>query len=135
MMEVIPKLMQTLRGEMRRSRGESLSVPQFRVLAAISRGLCHNKEIGDLLGVSEAAISRMLDILVSNKLIKKGSNKVDRRQTILSLTANGEKFFHKTKMEAKIRLKTRLGTLPEGDLSILIKSLHIIKESHQLLTF
>ncbi len=133
-MDVIPKIMQTIRVELRKGRGEELSIPQFRVLAAITCGHCHNKEIGDVLGVSEAAISRMIDGLVTDGLIKKGSNKVDRRLTVLSLTTTGQKFFNMAKAEATARLKTRLESIAVHELDSIIKALRVLKENPQILT-
>jgi DNA-binding MarR family transcriptional regulator len=131
-MDVMPKAMQSIRTEMRKGRGEHLSVPQFRVLAAVNRGLQHNKEIGNLLGVSEAAISRMVDLLVKDRLIRKGINKLDRRLSLLSLTSEGAKFFNTAQHEARISLKERLDILSSEDALVVIKGLEIL-QSHAFL--
>ncbi len=133
MMEVMPKAMQALREEMRESRGGYLSVPQFRVLAAINRGLTHNKEIGELLGVSEAAISRMIDLLATEGLIKKGVNKADRRLTVLSLTTAGQKFFNTAKSSARARLKSKLDLFTSEDAEIVSKGLETLQKNLALL--
>jgi len=133
MMEVMPKAMQALRDEMRESRGGYLSVPQFRVLAGINRGLTHNKEIGELLGVSEAAISRMIDLLVSEGLVKKGVNKSDRRHTVLSLTTAGLKVFNSAKESARSRLKTKLDMFTSEEADIVAKGLEALQKNMALL--
>jgi DNA-binding MarR family transcriptional regulator len=134
MMDVMPKAMQSLREEMRQGRGEHLTVPQFRVLAAVNRGLLHNKEIGDLLGVSEAAISRMIDVLVNESLIKKGIYKTDRRQTVLSLTPDGQKLYNFIKSDAKNRLKNKLAALSDEDRDKVIIGLEILQTNLSILT-
>jgi len=126
-MEVIPKTMQSIREEMRKGRGEHLTVSQFRVLAAVNRGLCHNKEIGDILGVSEAAISRMVDVLVQDGLVKKDINKLDRRVKSLSLTIAGQKFFNHVEIEAKARLKQKLHILSKTEMDTVAKGLEILR--------
>jgi DNA-binding MarR family transcriptional regulator len=133
MMEVMPKAVQSIREEMRKGRGDYLTIPQFRVLAAINRGLCSNKEIGDLLGVSEAAISRMLDFLVTDGLIKKATSKVDRRQTVLSLTAEGQKLYNFIKADARTRLSEKLSNLSESDAETVIHGLEILQKNLSLL--
>lgn len=133
MMDVMPKAMQSIREEMRQGRGDRLSIPQFRVLAAVNRGLCHNKEIGDLLGVSEAAISRMIDKLEQDGLIKKGINKKDRRLTVLSLTKEGQKFYNFVKLDARGRLKNKLDALSSVDADVMIKGLEILQKNLSLL--
>lgn len=128
-MEVMPKAVQSIREEMRKGRGDRLTIPQFRVLAAINRGLCSNKEIGDVLGVSEAAISRMLDFLVTDGLIKKGISKVDRRQTVLSLTAEGQKLYNFSKTDARMRLSEKLSHLSDSDAETVIHGLEILQKN------
>ena len=128
MMDVMPKAMQLIREEMRSVRGERLTVPQFRVLAAVDRGLCHNKEIGELLGVSEAAISRMIDVLEQDGLVNKGINKADRRVKSLSLTKIGKKFFDHVKTGAKECLKNKLHTLSKEEIDAVTKGLEILQK-------
>lgn len=125
----MPKIMQSLREEMRRGRGDHLTVAQFRTLAAINRGLSSNKEIGDLLGVSEAAISRMLDYLVVQGLIKKSTSKTDRRQKSLSLTNEGQKLFTHIRSDARTRLSLRLTELSESDAKAVIQGLEILQKN------
>lgn len=129
----MPKAMQSIREEMRQGRGDRLTVPQFRVLAAVNRGLCSNKEIGDLLGVSEAAISRMIDVLVQDGLLKKAVNKIDRRQSVLSLTSEGNKLYSFIKTDARNRLKNKLDALSGEDVDTVIKGLEILQENLTLL--
>ncbi len=127
MMDVMPKAMQSIRSEMRKGRGEHLSVPQFRVMAAVNRGLGHNKEIGNLLGVSEAAISRMVDHLVQEGILKRGVNKIDRRLSMLSLTSEGNKFFQTIRSDARLRLKEKLDVLSTEDVEEAIRGLEILQ--------
>jgi DNA-binding MarR family transcriptional regulator len=129
MMDVVPKVMQSIRVKMRTGRGDRLTVPQFRVLAAIKRGISHNKELCEHLGVSEAAISRMIDYLVSDGVLTKASSKVDRRQTVLSLSAEGEKHYSAIKAEARNHLKKKLEVLTKDEMANVIKGLEILQNN------
>ncbi|MDO9181817.1 MAG: MarR family transcriptional regulator [Bacteriovorax sp.] len=129
MMDVMPKAMQSIREEMRQGRGDRVTIPQFRVLAAVNRGICHNKELGERLGVSEAAISKMIDFLVKEGLIKKGINKNDRRQSLLSLTNEGQKLFNFIKNDARSRLKIKLEALSVEDVDSVIYGLKILEKN------
>lgn len=133
-MDVIPKAMQSIREEMRKGRTERLTVSQYRLLAAVDRGLCHNKEIGELLGVSEAAISRMIDVLLQYGFVKKEISKTDRRIRYLSLTNDGKKFFNLIKTDAKTRLKTKLSVLSSEETETVIKGLEILQRNLPLLS-
>ena len=126
-MDVVPKTMQSIREEMRKGRGDQLTVPQFRLLAAVNRGVCHNKVLGEGLGVSEAAISRMVDSLVKEGLMKKGINKSDRRQSILSLSSEGQKLYNFIKSSARTRLKNKLESLSDKDVELAILGLKILQ--------
>ena len=134
MMDVMPKAMQSLREEMRQGRGDRLTVPQFRVLAGVNRGVVANKDLGELLGVSEAAISRMVDHLVQDGLIKKSIHKSDRRQSVLSLTIDGSSLYNFIRGDARQRLMEKLEVLPNEKLEIVIKGLEILKENIDILS-
>jgi DNA-binding MarR family transcriptional regulator len=133
MMDLVPKVMQSIRVDMRQGRGENLTVAQFRVLAAVNRGISHNKELGDRLGVSEAAISRMVDALVTEGLIKKDISKKDRRQTVLSLTYDGQALYNIIKLDACTLLKNKLMVLSQDDMSVVIHGLEILQKNLSLL--
>lgn len=133
-MDVIPKAMQSIREEMRHGRGDRLTVPQFRVLAAVNRGITHNKEIGDALGVSEAAISRMIDFLVQDGLIKKTTSKIDRRQSFLCLTIEGAKLYNSIKTKARNRIKNKLDKISSEDQQMAIKGLEILQSNLSILS-
>lgn len=127
--DIIPKLMQLLRVEMRKGRGDYLTVPQFRVLASISRGINQNKLLAERLGVSEAAMSRMIDVLVNENLIKKGIDADDRRHMKLSLTSEGNKIFKAIKGEARLRLKDKVGAISNHDVELIIVGLETLQKN------
>lgn len=127
-MEVMPKVVHSIRDEMRSGR-EHLTVPQFRILGAISRGLNHNKEICELLGVSEAASSRMIDHLVQEGYIQKKTNTADKRQSDLSLTPKGDKFNTVVRKDAKKRIEAKLQTLSEEEQFKVVEALKILQKT------
>lgn len=133
MMDVMPKVMQSIRVKMRHGRGDRLTVPQFRVLAAIKRGINHNKDLSEHLGVSEAAISRMLEYLVKNDLVQKEVSKLDRRQSVLSLSNEGEKLQSSIKAEARNNLKNKLEVLSVLEIESVINGLKILRDNLSLL--
>jgi MarR family transcriptional regulator for hemolysin len=115
MMEVVPKAMQVIRQEMRHERGDKLTVTQFRMLTNVRKGVTGNKELGDRLGVSEAAVSRMIEVLVKENFIKREVSESDRRHKVLSLTAEGTKLHEKIRSSARERLKIKLEALSAED--------------------
>src|SRR3974377_815227 len=79
-MEAVPFLMRFLRMEMRRQRAPHLSVPQFRVLAFLSRhpGSCLFA-VADYLGVARPTASILVDRLVRRGLVTRTVNPAERR--------------------------------------------------------
>lgn len=128
---VVPKTMQSIRQDMRKERGE-LTITQFRMLANVKHGVCNNKELGERLGVSEAAVSRMIDLLVQEKLIKKIVNKDDRRNKVLSLTTNGKKLFEQITASARGRLAIRLETMDKKDREAVIFGLEVLQKNLEI---
>lgn len=127
-MDVVPKTMQSIRQDMRKERGE-LTITQFRMLANVRQGVCNNKELGEKLGVSEAAVSRMIDLLVQEKLIKKIVNEDDRRNKVLSLTANGKKLYEQITASARGRLTLKLEALDKKDREAAILGLEVLRKN------
>ena len=91
-MEAVPFLMRFLRMEMRRQQAPHLSVPQFRVLAFLSRhpGSCL-LAVADYLGVARPTASILVDRLVRRGLVARTVNPAERRRTALRLTVSGSR--------------------------------------------
>ena len=76
---------------MRFSRQSGLSMTQISVLFRLHYGgSCGVSELGDHLGVSNAAASQMVERLVGMDLLKRSEDPVDRRVKTLALTSKGK---------------------------------------------
>ncbi len=97
-MEAVPLVMRFLRGEMRRQHGPHLSVPQFRILAFLSRhsGACLFA-VADHLGVAQPTASIMVDRLVRQGLVGRTEDPTERRRAALRLTAAGTRQFQRAR--------------------------------------
>ena len=72
LMDTAPKIMQSIRVEMRRGRGADLSVPQFRTLGFIQRYPDSSLSgLADHLGLTLPSVSKLVDGLVKQKLISR----------------------------------------------------------------
>lgn len=80
----------SMHGFLRYARERGLSMSQIATLFQLShRGSLAVSEIGDGLGVSNAAASQLLDRLVQQELITRTENPQDRREKQLILTEKG----------------------------------------------
>ncbi|MBI3495084.1 MarR family transcriptional regulator [Candidatus Berkelbacteria bacterium] len=67
-----------------------LSFTNFLILMALRRHeKVSQKIIADFLDLTEAAVSRQIEILVEKKLVARSENETNRRAHILTLTAKG----------------------------------------------
>lgn len=125
--ETIPPAMRIVRNEMRAAAKSSLTVPQFRVLANLNRGLKHITEISENLGVSQPAMSRLVEGLAKRNLIERTPSLVDRRSITLELTFEGRKLFNKVKRSASKQFESKLSNLTKEELAELLSSLSCIE--------
>jgi DNA-binding MarR family transcriptional regulator len=110
---VIPQAMRLFREEMRENRSGMHSIPQFRILAQLWAGPTSNKELAGRIGVSWAAMSRMVDALVQDGLVERQKSKEDRRQISIRLTKRGQVYFIKVRGGARASLSDRLKSLSQ----------------------
>lgn len=127
MLAVVPRLMHQIRGEIRAGAKGNLTIPQFRVLANIRIGVAHVGQIAELHGVSQPAMSKMVDALVSRGLIKRCSAINDRRQIKLSLTTKGEKLYQEVRKTAQEQIGQRLKAVSSADLKRLTGAFDVIE--------
>ena len=128
LLDVIPPSMHWIRKEMRSTMNDELTIPQFRILASIFRGNNVACDIAKSQGTSQAAMSKMIDGLVTRGLVKREANKDDRRHFHLNLTASGDAFYKKTRKHAQTNLKEQISNLDKNDRDDLASGLIILEK-------
>ena len=128
MVEIIPRTMREIR---RHSsfRDVSLSLVQFRVLAHLWHHTCTNKELADDIGLSVAAMSRLISGLVHRDLILRAEKPQNRREICISLTNRGRDLFQAIRGTTSRRLSERLEVLSPGEKHDLRRGLMLISKS------
>ena len=90
LLDTVPMLMRIIRAHMRRHRS-GLTVPQFRTLCYVSGAEGSSlSDVADFIGLSLPAMSRLVDGLVEEGLMKRRPCDDDRRHVRLSVTPAGE---------------------------------------------
>lgn len=91
--KVIAKIMHySMQNVLQFARDQGLSMSQLGALRHIHhREHCNISNIGDEIGISNAAASQMMDRLVQMGLVSRVENKQDRRNKHLELTEKGRK--------------------------------------------
>ncbi len=129
-LEVVPPCMERLREELRSSCGNisELSVPQLRVLGCIKRDLVLVGDIAKHQGVSQPAMSKMVDVLVDKGYVERFEPKKDRRQVPLRLTKRGSTLYAKIWQSAEVKIvESHLPKLSHEEQLSLLKALDLLK--------
>ncbi len=72
--------------------GPGLTFGQYRLLMALHhRRALSQKKVAQFHGLTEAAVSRTIDVLVKRKFIVRQSNPTNRREHLILLTPSGER--------------------------------------------
>lgn len=127
-LEVVPPVMRAIRNQMREASSETLTVPQFRILACIGRGLNLVGEIARHQGVTQPAMSKMVNGLVQRGYVKRAPDGEDRRQVFLKLTKEGETLYREIRKSAQAHLSDKIAPFTEEDRSELSRGLAVLSK-------
>lgn len=96
--------------------GDEVGAAQLRALVAVaSRGSLSLGALADAVGVSLSTASRMCDRMVEAGQLNRADDPNDRRQVVLTLTADGQAVVHKVMRERKEALTAVLSRLSKAD--------------------
>ena len=124
----------SIRDMMRFSRTTGLTMPQISTIMRIyHQGVCGVSDIGDYLGVTNAASSQMINRLVEQGLLERSEDPKDRRNRLITLTPKGEALLHDF-IEARYHwmhdLTTQLS--PEDQETIITALTHLQEAAERL---
>ena len=130
MMETLPIITQFFRAEMRRNASfltESLSVPQFRMLAFLDRHPGASlSQVAEHLGVTRATASNLTERLVQKNLVSKVENPQERRHIVLNLTEIGKYHLQQVRAMTSARIASVLADLPKEQLQSVVEGLTVL---------
>jgi DNA-binding MarR family transcriptional regulator len=127
LLEVVPLVMRTIRGEMRSRRVEGLSVPQFRAMLHVDRQAQTSlTEVAEHLGLTTPTTCRMIDDLVARGLVLSQPSTVDRRKIVLSLTGAGRASLEAARQGTLDRLEELLAPLAPDERATVIQATRIL---------
>ncbi len=105
-----------------------LGMGQFKGMVALSR---HGRlPVGGLaraLSLSEPSASLLVDKLVSRGLVVREADTVDRRRTLVTLTAEGEELLGRLRQTQDAQVWAWLGHMEEEDLRMLCRGLKALR--------
>ncbi len=125
LLDTLPYSIRTIRKLYSESLDGALTLQQIRVLTLISEGQGLT-QIADTLGVSLAAVSKMVTALSKKKIIMSKEG-VDRRTHILTLTSQGKNSLEKIKKMVRSKLDIGINDLTKEESAQLMKGLSILE--------
>ncbi|MGA2504985.1 MAG: MarR family transcriptional regulator [Anaerolineales bacterium] len=129
-LDIVPIIMRVIRSEMRNHRSADLAIPQFRALLFINRNPGSSLQtLATHLGLTPPTVSKMVDGLVLNRLVRRADSPRDRRMVTLTLTAQGGTILEKARNGTQAKLIEVLSRLTpeEGEtVSQAMKLLHAL---------
>lgn len=127
-LDVVPRIMRTIRQEMRGATGDQLSMPQFRALALLGRRRGASlSAVSDHLGVADATASTLIDRLVRRGLVTRQPHPEERRRVALDLTPQGLELLEGARARARSFLAQRLAPLGPERLERLTEDLGLLE--------
>lgn len=128
--ELIFHVSKNLRGKMEYSSDlGNLSMSQFMTLLYIKKNKAISmKEISEHFSIEMSSATSVLNRLVSSKLVKRMTDKKDRRVVRLALTTQGEELFKKAIIAHKKKIQKVLSYLSDKQKIELYKILKVLEE-------
>ena len=131
-LEVMPAVMDAMRGAMRLQVGEQLSVPQFRCLNFIARRPGSSvSAVAAFLGVTLPTASVMVDRLVRAGAVEPRTAAADRRRSELRATAEGLALVQQIQLGARGEFARALGACSPAELQTLHAGLAVLPRAFQ----
>ena len=129
-LDVMPAVMDAMRGAMRRHVGEQLSVPQFRCLNFITlKPGSSVSEVAAFLGITLPTASALLDRLVRAGALAPRTAAADRRRSELHVTAAGRAQIQQVQRGARVEFARALAPCSAAELQALQAGLAVLRRA------
>jgi DNA-binding MarR family transcriptional regulator len=128
MLELIPGIMDIIRTHMRSQRLPGMSVPQLRALALLDReNRCTLSAVAEHVGTTLPSMSRMIQSLVCEEMVQRGSGLADRRTVSLEITDKGRQLIKIARKVATQRMASQVGLLSCDEVARLTEAMASLK--------
>ena len=121
-------------GALRRWHEGALSLVHLNVLMILrSRGPVTMTHLAELLDVSVASATGIIDRMEKKGVVERRRSELDRRVVEVYVTDGGQQVFSAMEAERRIRLTRLLGSIADADLAALLTGLRAFREARERL--
>jgi DNA-binding MarR family transcriptional regulator len=104
-----------------------VTLPQFRALALLDQhGAMTVGALADALGVVPSTATRMCDRLTAKKLIRRVTERGNRRRVTVRLSAAGQRLIEQSNRRRSAQIAQLLASLPEADQRRIAEALQVL---------
>ena len=129
-LETVPLVMRTIRGQLRRYSAREVSVPHFRTLGYLNRHEGTSlSEVAEHIGLSLPSMSELIDGLVDRGLVLRRTHPEDRRRITLGLSDNGRATLRTANEATASYLETRFRELSAAERAKVVEAMRILRET------
>jgi DNA-binding MarR family transcriptional regulator len=127
LMEVVPLVMRYIRMEMRSRRMRGLSIPQFRTLVFLDRNEGASlSEVANNISLTLPSASKIIDALVTRKLVIRTALPHDRRYSSLKLTKLGRATLMQARHGTEASLAEKIATLSPAQQTMVAETMQAL---------
>ena len=126
LLDVVNLVTQAVWADLRRSN-QAIELSQWLTMRRIGRGPCTMSELARHRGVGLPTISKSVEMIVRRGLAERWVDKVDRRQTLVRLTARGRRMLADYRKRAEILVDHKLATLTTHERELITASLEKLR--------
>ena len=128
-LDTVPIVMRTIRGELRKYGAREMSVPQYRTLGFVYRNEGTSlSELADHYGLTLSTMSTLVDGLAAQGLVNRREDSEDRRRMTLTLTELGRNRHEAAREAALVSLGEMLRQLSPSDRATVTRAMQVLRE-------
>ena len=129
LLDVVPAVMREIRSQMRSRTSEFLTIPQFRALSFVDRNT--GSTLSDLaasIGLTLPSASRLVDGLISRRLMTREEHPLDRRRVKLAATGHGLSILSASRAGTLSYLSEKMERVGEADRDAMVRAMAVLRE-------
>ena len=113
----------------------NVTLPQITLISSIPIDGINMSTLSHRIGVDNSTLTRLIDILIRNKIVRKIRNPNDSRSFIILLTKNGEKLQYKIEQEIDrfgSKLYSKIPMEDQDEIKEVLSTLHWLISKYRL---
>jgi DNA-binding MarR family transcriptional regulator len=113
----------------------NVTLPQITLISSIPIDGINMSTLSHRIGVDNSTLTRLIDILIRNKIVRKIKNPNDSRSFIILLTKNGEKLQYKIEQEIDrfgSKIYSKIPIEEQDEIKEVLSTLHWLISKYRL---